>query len=228
MSIQQSNTNPVLAYNSLLARRPLLTKMVTGAVLSALSELISQCTTLNTQTTSEKPKSGLYRLKQLLLMPKYRKMVFMLLYGGLVNAPINHYFYRWLTLLTSQKVGPKWRRLAQLCGSWFVISPIQVFGLITALTLVNLDTSKEHISQKIKAVWASLKSRYGPMLTSSIVSSTVFVSVAQQYISTEKWSVFFSFAYAMLNTGQNIYMKLSPGQTTASKTSENLESDEPR
>ncbi|SCU91561.1 LAFA_0F04500g1_1 [Lachancea sp. 'fantastica'] len=212
MSMQKSNNNPVLVYNSLLARRPLLTKIATGAILSALSELISQCTTTSTRKTDEKHTTGLQGIKAFLQKPKYRKLLAMLLYGGIVNAPINHFFYQWLTLFTSRRVAPKWRRLAQLCGSWFVISPVQVFGLLTALTLVNLEPGETRgglVKEKVKAVRNSLHTRYGPMLTSSILSSTVFVSVAQQFIAPEKWSVFFSFAYAMLNTGQNIYMKMS-------------------
>ncbi|CEP61222.1 uncharacterized protein LALA0_S02e09494g [Lachancea lanzarotensis] len=214
MSMQKSNNNPVLVYNSLLARRPLLTKIATGAILSALSELISQLTTTSAQKTDENLKGGFHKIRSLLQRPKYQKLLLMLLYGGVVNAPINHFFYQWLTLFTNKRIAPKWRRLAQLCGSWCVISPIQVFGLITALTLVNLGPGEKDgpASKKLKAVQDSLQTRYGTMLTSSILSSTVFVSVAQQFIAPEKWSVFFSFAYAALNTGQNIYMKLSSSQ----------------
>ncbi|SCU80469.1 LADA_0B07646g1_1 [Lachancea dasiensis] len=215
----RTQANPLATYNVLLQRRPLLTKIATGAVLSALSELISQFTTPSVQTLGEnddgRPKSSLQKVKSLLQKPKYCKLLVMLLYGGLVNAPINHYFYGWITQFTNRSVAPRWKRLAQLCGSWFVVSPIQVLGLITALTLVN--SPEQQMSHKLTAVAASLRARYGPMLTSSVISSTAFVSIAQQYISPEKWSVFFSLAYAVLNTGQNIYMKISSEPEQQSK-----------
>ncbi|SCU78801.1 LANO_0A04060g1_1 [Lachancea nothofagi CBS 11611] len=212
MSLQLSKTNPAAKYNVLLKRYPLTTKMVTGAVLGAISELISQYTTPSKDENAQNPTTVIQKLVLLLQKTKFRKLLAMFLYGGLVNAPINHFFYQWITIFTDRRVSSKWKRLSQLCGSWFVVSPIQVFGLITALTLVNMDSQKSQLCQKLAAVKATLRNKYGPMLTSSVISSTAFVSIAQQFISPDKWSVFFSFAYAVLNTGQNIYMKMAPKQ----------------
>lgn len=194
MSLQASGISPAARYNYLLKKRPLLTKIVTGAVLNAASELISQLTTQSKEDNEgQKRSSGsLEKLKQLIQKPRYFKLIAMLLYGGLVNAPISHFCYKWITYFTDRRVAAKWKRLAQLCGSWFVVSPIQVFFLITALTLVNLDAKSAKLSQGLQAVKANLRSKYAPMLSSSIVSSTAFVSIAQQYIAPEKWSVFLS------------------------------------
>ncbi|CAR22150.1 KLTH0C08404p [Lachancea thermotolerans CBS 6340] len=208
MSVQTRQISIAARYNVLLTKYPLLTKMVTGAVLSALSELVSQFTTASkTQDKDEKQLSILQKLASALQKPRYRKLLSMFLYGGLVNAPINHFCYGWITRFTSRNVAPKWKRMAQLCGSWFIVSPVQVFFLVIALTLVNLDQGASKLSQKLDAVKSSLRSKYGPMLSSSVISATAFVSIAQQFIAPEKWSVFFSFAYAALNTGQNIYLK---------------------
>ncbi|CUS21617.1 LAQU0S03e06722g1_1 [Lachancea quebecensis] len=208
MTVQPRQASVVTRYNVLLTRYPLLTKMATGAVLSAVSELVSQLTTTSkAKDSNEKRLSMSQKLAHALQKPSYRKLLSMFLYGGLVNAPINHFCYGWITRFTSQNVTPKWKRMAQLCGSWFIVSPIQVFFLVIALTLVNLDQEAYKLSQKLNAVKTSLRSRYGPMFSSSVVSATAFVSIAQQFITPEKWSVFFSFAYAALNTGQNIYLK---------------------
>lgn len=172
----------------MLQKRPLVTKILTGAVLSSVSELLSQWLTMKASDKENKIK--------------WIKIAVMFLYGGTINAPINHFSYKWINELTSQKVVPKWRNLVQLFCSWFIVSPVQVLGLLLVLTSIN---SEKRISiEKLRRV---LKNRYLKMLSSSLITSTVLVSVAQRYIATEKWSVFFSVAYACLGTGQNVYLK---------------------
>lgn len=182
--------SPLERYNSLLQKYPLLTKSFTGAILSAIGELISQWLTVR----------GPEKLKKLKLI----KVACMLLYGATVNAPINHYGYKWIQDYTIKKVDVKWRKIAQLGASWFIVSPVQVFGLLMVLTTIN---SEKRIT--MGKIQNAIKNRYVPMLSSSLVSSTVLISVAQRYISPEKWSVFFSFAYACLGVGQNVYLKLN-------------------
>ncbi|SCV03438.1 LAMI_0H08152g1_1 [Lachancea mirantina] len=215
MSLKPLN-NPVGHYNDLLKKYPLLTKSVTGALLAALGELISQVITSRDGDPVSAKRSLGQRLKELVLKPQYRKILLMFLYGGLVNAPINHFCYQWITKVTTKHVTTvRWRRLSQLCGSWFIVSPIQVLFLITALTVSNLQNSAADFKELRAKILQNIKHRYLPMLSSGIISSSVFVSIAQQCISPEKWSLFLSFAYAFLNTGQNVYMKMksSKGKT---------------
>lgn len=213
-------TRSVTTYNRLLAAYPLLTKSATGAVLSALGELISQScsssasTQVKRQTPAETPAetpseaSVMNRIRAALATPQYSKLLLMFLYGALVNAPINHFSYKWINRFTNTKVIARWRRLAQLCGSWVLVTPVQVFLLLVTLTLVNMgQAGGQKLARCLPHLKENLRARYVKMLSSSLVSSTVFVSFAQQLIPPEKWSVFFSFAYAALGTGQNMYLK---------------------
>ncbi|SCW01612.1 LAFE_0E03488g1_1 [Lachancea fermentati] len=224
--LKQTRTiRPLGFYNEQLQKNPLLVKAITGAVLSATGELISQSTAAASSQRDEKLSTLKEKLKYITSVPKYKKIFMMLLYGGLINAPISHYLYKWITVVTNKHVVAKWRRLAQLCGSWLVVSPIQVFFLVIALTIVNIE-QRLSVNKCMTSIKESLKNKYTPMLTSSIVSSTVFVSLAQQLITPEKWSVFLSFAYAGLNTAQNIYMKLAPAKEQAKETEELEKSSE--
>ncbi|CAH00328.1 uncharacterized protein KLLA0_D03751g [Kluyveromyces lactis] len=174
-------------YNILLKRNPLLTKCITGAVLTGLSELFSQWVSLSPEERKEKLN--------------WIKVALMSLYGGLFNAPVNHFSYKWINEYTIRKVVSKYRSLVQLGCSLGMVSPIQVLGLLFTLTSVNNGKV-----DKTKIIHA-IKTRYAAMLSSSLATSTVLMSIAQRYISPDKWSVFFSLAYAILGTAQNIYLK---------------------
>ncbi|GAV52234.1 hypothetical protein ZYGR_0AG02250 [Zygosaccharomyces rouxii] len=195
-------------YNRALAQKPLLTKVLTGALLSSLGELTSQLTT----GFISKKKQGIF--KKLWYVGKIvarnpSKILLMFCYGGFINAPINHYLYGWITQITNGKiVSTKLRKLVQLIASLAIVSPIQVGCLISALTVVNQNVGWA-LSKYPPMIRENLKAKYFKILSSSLVTSTVLVSIAQRYISPAKWSVFFSFAYAILGTGQNIYLKIA-------------------
>lgn len=201
-------------YNRLLLKHPLLVKSLTGASLSSLGELISQWTTIVAQGNGKKDeesdgqKSALQTLKRLISEPNLLKILIMFCYGGLINAPINHFMYRYITKFTNLHIrSPKTRNFAQLAAAMSVVSPIQVLFLIGTLTVVN-----NQVGASLIKIWPQIKrnirERYTKILTSSCLTSTFLVSFAQRFIEPEKWSVFFSFAYAILGTGQNIYLKL--------------------
>ncbi|QLQ80299.1 hypothetical protein HG537_0D03000 [Torulaspora globosa] len=183
-------------YNGLLAKYPLLVKSITGAVLSSVGELISQWTTILYGNESDTIK------RERLL-----KVLVMFCYGGLINAPINHFMYGRITAITGRYFkSARARSLVQLLAALSIVSPIQVLLLVAVLTInTHFDGDVNRLWNHIKH---SVKSKYVKILTSSCVTTTVLVSFAQRYIEPEKWSVFFSFAYAILGTGQNIYLKL--------------------
>lgn len=177
----------VKKYNIALRRSPILTKCITGAVLSALSELVSQWVSLSAEEKEKKLN--------------WVKIGLMSLYGGLLNSPVNHFSYKWITNFTSRKVAVKWRAVVQLACSLGIVSPIQVFGLLCTLTSINVGKIDK------KVLVNAIKSRYLPILSSSLATSTIILSIAQKFLAPEKWSVFFSLAYAILGTGQNVYLK---------------------
>lgn len=211
---QPKTQSLVKTYNRLLLRHPLLVKSITGASLSSLGELISQWAAIVIQKDESKDekqhqrKSLLHTLKRLICEPKLLKIFIMFCYGGLINAPINHFMYRYITQITNAHIrSPKARQLTQLLAALSIVSPTQVFFLISTLTVVNT-----RLQGNILTIWPhiqrNLKAQYAKILTSSCLTSTFLVSFAQKFIEPEKWSVFFSFAYAVLGTGQNIYLKL--------------------
>ncbi|QLL34380.1 hypothetical protein HG536_0G02410 [Torulaspora globosa] len=211
MSKEPGSGSIISIYNGLLAKHPLLVKSITGALLSSLGELISQWTTIlygsYKSESTEKYRSPKAICGQLIREPKILKVLVMFCYGGLINAPINHFMYRRITAITGKYCkSAKARSFVQLLAALSIVSPLQVLFLVAILTI------NTHFDGDVNRLWThikrSVKSKYVKILTSSCVSTTVLVSFAQKYIEPEKWSVFFSFAYAILGTSQNIYLKL--------------------
>lgn len=198
-------------YNKALTQHPLLTKALTGAILSSLGELVSQ---LSTGLVSREGQTTLKRLKAVLKIVARQpsKILLMFCYGGLINAPINHYLYGWITQVTNGKiVNVTLRKLLQLLASLLIVSPIQVGFLVSSLTVVNQNVGWA-LAKYPPMIKENLRAKYLKILSSSWVTSTILVSIAQKYVAPAKWSVFFSFAYAILATGQNIYLKLAAGK----------------
>lgn len=99
------------------------------------------------------------------------------------------------------------KKTVQLLASLSMVAPLQVLFLVSTLTLLNSKVNND-IPAMLRAIKQGLKSKYLKILTSSWVSTSVLVSIAQNFIEPEKWSIFFSFAYAFLGTAQNIFLKL--------------------
>lgn len=207
-------------YNRMLYQYPLLTKSATGATLSALGEIVSQWATIittrrkvdkeNTEGDSAKGMKTTIgsSLKCLICDSNFSKVFIMFCFGGLINAPINHFMYKWITKYTEKRfISLRVKQLVQLLASLSIVSPIQVFFLVSILTIVNSDV-KGRLTKYFPFIKQNLKTKYFKILTSSWISSSLLVSFAQRFIEPEKWSVFFSFAYAILGTGQNIYLKM--------------------
>lgn len=204
-------------YNRMLHQNPILTKSVTGATLSAIGEIVSQWATIvttskkvdeeNTDGDNEK-RTKTSISYSLICHTNFSKVFIMFCYGGLINAPINHFMYGWITKYTQKRfISLRVKQLVQLLASLVIVSPIQVFFLVSILTIVNSDV-KGRLTKYFPFIKQNLKSKYFKILTSSWISSSFLVSFAQRFIEPEKWSVFFSFAYAILGTGQNIYLKM--------------------
>lgn len=195
-------------YNRALTQKPLLTKILTGALLSSIGELSSQ---LTTGFISKRQEGLLKKLSYVgeIIARNPSKILLMFCYGGFINAPINHYLYGWITQITRGNiVNTKLRKIVQLIASLTIVSPVQVGCLISALTVVNQNVGWA-LSKYPSMIRENLKAKYFKILSSSLVTSTVLVSIAQRYIPPAKWSVFFSFAYAILGTGQNTYLKIA-------------------
>lgn len=203
-------SSPIESYNRLLTKNPLLVKVLTGSVLSGLNEIISSLLT------------GKIQLSVL-----SQKTLLMLIYGGCINTPINHFGYKYLIQVVSKLSkfcklkSKKAINLMQLLGSLFIISPIQVCFLILTLSIVNspiinsggsiialIKNARNNFKQFSSNLKDSVNDKFVKFYTSSFISSTVFVNVAQNFIEPEKWAIFFSCAYTSLNTAQNIYLKL--------------------
>lgn len=195
-------------YDKALTQNPLPTKILTGALLSSLGELTSQITA---GFISKKQQGILKKLAYVgkIIARNPSKILLMFCYGGFINAPINHYLYGWITQITNGRiVSNKLRKFVQLIASLAIVSPIQVGCLISALTVVNQNVGWA-LTKYPSMIRNNLKAKYFKVLSSSLVSSTILISIAQRFISPAKWSVFFSFAYALLGTGQNIYLKIA-------------------
>ncbi|CAH2353380.1 hypothetical protein CLIB1423_10S03686 [[Candida] railenensis] len=205
-------------YLNYLAKYPLLTKSVTAAVLSGLNETLASVLAKDIKTAKIKGITVKHVLSP--------KILTMMIYGAFIITPTSHYLYGILnTIFKGPKLSVK-MKIAQIATSLCTITPI-LSGIFTSwISLINnysfpsvphkggiqnyhrADYKQELLNMKT-AVCAGLKKNYLVVLKSSVVTSLVTLSVAQNFIKPELWVVFFNVVYFVLGTVQNTKIKLS-------------------
>lgn len=153
------------------------------------------------------------------------KVPLMGLFALIINAPLTHYGYRIIQKLVPSPLTPR-KRLLQILLSTGVITPIFCACFVSWIGLINNlskfknifknnenDKSltlklKSLISVFIKTVVSSLKSSYIRVVSTSIVTSPVFMFLAQKFIIPEAWAVFFAFCYFIVGTYNNTKVKI--------------------
>ncbi|KAL7518631.1 hypothetical protein ACHAWX_003439 [Stephanocyclus meneghinianus] len=79
------------AYNKILDRHPLRTKMITSAVVSAFGSALGSYLS---QTSPRKPGK---RTESVFSNINWTDVLSYAIHGGLINAPISHYWFEWLS-----------------------------------------------------------------------------------------------------------------------------------
>lgn len=191
-------------YLESLKKYPLLTKSVTAAVLAVLNESIATAISKD------------FRISRLLnhkiKHPFSIKVPLMAIFAFAVNAPVSHYGFLFLNKLFK---GPLSRRdkVLQILTMLVTITPIQCSLIVSFIALINMrppiqGLSKDEIKRTLASVKTSLKTSLLNVLKSSWVTTPIVLTIAQNYIHPEMWTVFSNIVYFFLGTGQNTFLKI--------------------
>jgi len=200
MSTRNLNTK----YLEYLKKYPLLTKSVTAAVLALLNETIA--------TTISKDFRISRVLNQKIKHPFSMKIPLMALFAFAINAPVSHYGFNFLNKLFK---GPLSRRdkILQILTMLVTITPIQCSLIVSFISLLNMkppiqSLSKDEIKRTLSTIKTSLKTSLLNVMKSSWITTPVVLTIAQNYIHPDMWTVFTNVVYFFLGTGQNTFLKI--------------------
>lgn len=146
------------------------------------------------------------------------------LFALLINAPLTHYGYKIIQRLIPSPLTPR-KKFLQICLSTGILTPIfcacfvSWIGFINNLSaiknkfqndsnsfLIRLKNSLKFIST---IIISSLKSNFVKVASTSIITSPIFMILAQKFVIPEAWTVFFAFCYFIVGTYNNTKVKLA-------------------
>ncbi|EJU01829.1 hypothetical protein DACRYDRAFT_31521, partial [Dacryopinax primogenitus] len=189
------------AYLRALAKRPLLTKMVTGAVLSFLQEPLSSSlahlpSPAPSQTVSRYSPELALLLARLHVSPRALKLA---LYGFLISAPMGHFLVLMITRAFTGVQGVK-ARVGQLAMSNLIAAPIQVSAYLASMAIIQGARSPQQ-------VLAAVQSGFLRAMKMTWMTSPAAVLFAQQFFPPEVWAVWFNFVNFCLGTYFGVVIK---------------------
>ncbi|ODV98218.1 hypothetical protein PACTADRAFT_48016 [Pachysolen tannophilus NRRL Y-2460] len=211
-------------YLDALSKNPLLTKSITAFILSCLNEQIASLisgdlTSFNLKISAD----STIKIRH----PFSERVPLMGFYGFAINAPISHYSYKILNKIFTPPLKTKKEKLLQILTSLLTITPILSTCLVSYIALISLNPTplsfkkilliikengykglKKEFSRILITINIALKKSLLSVLKSSWIISPLAILIAQNYLDTEMWVVFFNFVYFVLGTYQNTMVKL--------------------
>ncbi|KZO98296.1 hypothetical protein CALVIDRAFT_596842 [Calocera viscosa TUFC12733] len=192
---------PLAAYLRALAKRPLLTKMITGGVLSFLQEPLSSSLA---HLPPPEPSPAVSRLSpelaillaRLHISPRALKLA---LYGFLVSAPMGHFLVLLITKAFSGVQGAK-ARIGQILMSNLVAAPIQVSAYLASMAII-------HGARTPQQIVSSVQSGFLRAMKMTWITSPAAVLFAQQFFAPELWAPWFNFVNFCLGTYFGVVIK---------------------
>jgi len=147
-----SKENDLLTrYNSLLDKYPLLTKSVTAAAVQGLGAALASIMKYRSMKAAQQGDNG----KQKLPVINWLDVFAFALHGGLVNGPIGHYWFEWLS-----KHGPKSSFHSMLVDQLLVQPPLLIF------MFVFLDATRAAM-REVRPSLARTLTTVGPTIVNS-------------------------------------------------------------
>lgn len=146
------------------------------------------------------------------------------LFALLVNTPLTHYGYRLIQKLVPSPLTPR-KRLLQILLSTGIITPVFCACFVSWIGLINNLSKIKDAFQHDQAtclltklrnslrfvstiILSALKSSFVKVASTSVVTSPVFMVLAQKFVIPEGWAVFFAFCYFIVGTYNNTRVKL--------------------
>lgn len=209
-------------YCKQLKSKPLTTKAITLVFFALLNEQLASFFA----GEIKKFKFKLYPTNLNISLPHTltTRVPLMGLFALLVNAPLTHYGYKIIQKLVPLPLTPR-KKFLQICLSTGILTPIFCACFVSWIGFINnLSTIKNKfqndsnsILKKLKnslkfisiIILSSLKSSFVKVASTSIVTSPIFMILAQKFIIPEAWTVFFAFCYFIVGTYNNTKVKLT-------------------
>lgn len=180
-NITMSPSEWLNAYNRILDRHPLRTKMITSAIVSAFgSALGSYLSSANNDTTKPR-RSG--RKESLFSKINWVDVLSYAIHGGLINAPLSHYWFEWLSVN-----GPSSNTASVLVDQLVVQPPLLV------LMFVCLDVCRANIRATIHQfreakVVSNALTNVGPTVVASLRFWPFAVYLTFKYLKKKHYTV---------------------------------------
>ncbi|ORX91829.1 hypothetical protein K493DRAFT_286359 [Basidiobolus meristosporus CBS 931.73] len=212
--VKTSAINDVFnAYGSYLNRFPLRTKAITSGVLHGLQEILSM-KIAESIAKKENPQAfvGAAGEKNKPLVANYSKIWKMVLYGLILNGPINHYGYAILAKFFAGKKG-RLNLALQLVVANITITPIINAVFLASMAVIAGITDPQQILNNVKrGFWGVIKKSW-------IISPTIQL-IANKTLPLNMWVPFFNVVFFVFGTYVNSTTKLRLIRENSKKSQE--------
>lgn len=191
-----------------LAKYPLLTKLATLGVFAALNEMIALGVSGDVKKTEFNLLGAKLRIRHV-LSPRILQMVF---YGACIATPISHNLYSVLNKFFTGKLTPR-MKLLQLLTSLCTVTPCLSAVYVAWLSFLNGYKSQGaglfgEIQRLFRVLASGVKNNFPTVYKTSLGTTVVAMTVAQNFLPPELWVVFFSLVYFVVGTIQNTRIKM--------------------
>lgn len=227
MNVSKLNTS----YTNQLKSKPLTTKALTLVFFALLNEQLASF--FAGDIKKFKIKLPYTKLNVFLPHTLTRRVPLMGLFAFLINAPLTHYGYQLIQKLVPSPLTPR-KKILQIVLSTGVITPIFCACFVSWIGLINnLSKIKENFQNDnaklllkklqnsfkfiVSIITSSLKSSYVRVASTSVITSPIFMLLAQKFVIPEGWAVFFAFCYFIVGTYNNTKVKLAQKQKNLDK-----------
>ncbi|KAG7527451.1 hypothetical protein FFLO_06920 [Filobasidium floriforme] len=192
-------------YLNNLAVKPLKTKAVTSGILFFLQEVIAARASGSPKEDWPAKNSNLRRVAppQLLgLLSQLgvsSKAIQMSAYGGLVSAPLAHFFVGFFQKMFAGRTGAL-ARLGQIAAMMSIQTPVMAVVYITSMAIINGARSAETVIRTVKMGLPTV-------LKSMWITSPLSIAFAQTFLPAETWVIWFNFVSFVVGTFMTTQIK---------------------
>lgn len=217
-------------YTNQLQKKPLLTKSLTLIFFALLNEQLASFFAGDIQCLKLSDNINIYHTLT-------SRVPLMGVFAGLINAPFTHYGYQLIQKLVPAPLTTR-KKILQILLSTGIITPIfcaffvSWIGIINNLKLLlnQLKSNSQNTTLKLKLinffkligkiVKNSLFTNFIRVSSTSVITSPIFMLLAQKFVIPEAWSVFFAFCYFIVGTYNNTKVKLNQKRAKEEEKSE--------
>lgn len=193
------------AYNKMLDRHPLRTKMITSFIVSAFGSALGSYLSANNKggVKSSTRRNG--RTESAFSKINWVDVISYAIHGGLINAPLSHYWFEWLSMN-----GPS-SNTASVLVDQLVVQPPLLLLMFVCLDICRANIRATMNQFREARVISNALSNVGPTVVASWRFWPFAVYLTFKYLKKKHYTV----ALNLCSVAWTVY--LSRGSTTSSK-----------